>query len=73
MNRTAELGCRVVMGNVADRMAEVSMSTSELARATDVPRSTLRGWLGGGNFPMDGLWRIARTLTVDPEALVAGI
>jgi len=73
MSRTAELGRQVIIRNVADRMAERSMSASELARVAGVPRTTLRGWLDGGNFPIVGLSRIARALTVDIGALVEGV
>jgi len=48
------------------------MSASALARATDVPRSTLRRWLDGGNFPLDGLWLIAIALEVSAVSLLAG-
>ena len=64
--------CQTVASNTREAQKSASVTTSELARRVEMPRTTLRRRLNDGNFIITDLFRVAWALGVSPVELVGG-
>ena len=67
---SATMDRHTLSARLAEALTERQMSAAGLARATDIPDSTVRQWLDTGNPTVTGLQAMANALDLDLLHLV---